>query len=95
MYAGRVCLVPAAKDLGEGAIRDFRATERSKQAKLFQLMILHNIPCTLSGSKFHCKKTVQNVQTLHHYFTYLCEFYFSLVYFLREGEGGVLLTTLN
>ena len=29
MCAGRACLVPAARDLGGGAMRDFRAIEGS------------------------------------------------------------------
>lgn len=36
MCAGRVCLVPAAKDLGVGAMRDLRAMEGSN---------IHNVNC--------------------------------------------------
>ena len=75
-------------------------SELQKEANKFKYYCfsydtLITVPCNLSGSKFHCKKTVQNVQTLHHYFTYLREFYFSLVHFLRGGGGRMLLTTLN
>lgn len=44
MCAGRVCLVPAAKDLAVGAMRDFSATKGSNIPVI--IMFVHNVLTT-------------------------------------------------
>ena len=41
MFAGRVCLVPAANDLGVGAMRDFRAMKEYNEELVRTDQIIH------------------------------------------------------